>query len=390
MKIAGIIAEYNPFHKGHAHQIEQTRRQTGCDYIVVCMDGAFTQRGEAACLDLHTRAKMALSCGADAVFLLPALYAVRTADVFALGGVSILGGLGCDVLSFGSETTDLGLLKQLAQLREHEPAGLSAAIQQKMSFGMSHARARGEALAEYLQIAPEILNAPNAILGSEYIRAIEKLNLSMEPFAVERIGSYHDANTAVPFPSASAIRKTMQEGQNAADFVPEAVQSFIRNAPKMHEADDLLLHILRNMTQEQIAALPDVNEGLECRIKKCVQTAGSRLELIEMVKCKRYTHARLSRLCAHAMLGLTAELASCHPMPEWAYLAGMRTDAKPLLAELSARSGLPIISDPVKLAEDEVFQLECRAADLRALLCDEPAHRRSGQMFTNKFVRVPS
>lgn len=388
MKIAGVIAEYNPFHRGHQYHIEQTRRQTASDYVVTCMDGAFTQRGEAACLDLHTRVRMALTCGADAVFLLPAMHAVRTADVFALGGVAILGGLGCDVLSFGSETADLGLLKQLAQLREREPAGLSAAIQQKMSFGMSHARARGEALAEYLQIAPEILNAPNAILGSEYIRAIEKLNISMEPFAVERIGNYHDENTAVPFPSASAIRKTMQEGQNAADFVPEAVQSFIRNAPKMHEVDDLLLHILRNMTQEQIAALPDVNEGLECRIKKHVQTAASRTELIEMVKCKRYTHARLSRLCAHALLGLTTELANRHPLPEWAYLVGMRTDAKPLLAELSRRSALPIISDPTKLINDEIFHLECRGSDLRALMCDEPAHRRSGQMFTNKFVRV--
>ena len=145
------------------------------------------------------------------------------------------------------------------------------------------------------------------------------------------------------------------------------------------------IRIRRSMTEEQIAMLPDVNEGLECRIKKCAQTASGRSELIEMVKCKRYTHARLSRLCAHALLGLTEEMAARHPLPEYAYLVGMRSEAKPLMAELAARSQLPILSSPV---DDEVFRLECRAADLRVLMCDDAALRRSGQMYTQKFVRV--
>ena len=100
MKIAGIIAEYNPFHSGHAWHIEQTRR-AGYDAVVVCMGGHFTQRGEPAILSRWDRARMALACGADAVFELPALFAVRTADAFARGGVAILDGLGADALSFG-------------------------------------------------------------------------------------------------------------------------------------------------------------------------------------------------------------------------------------------------------------------------------------------------
>jgi len=386
MKIAGIIAEYNPFHNGHAHHIAETRRKTGCDYVVVCMDGAFTQRGEAACLDLHTRARMALMCGADAVFLLPAMYAVRTADVFASGGVAILGGLGCDYLSFGSETGDTELLQKLAKLRENEPAEISAAIQQKLALGMSHARARGEVLAKYLNADTEIISAPNAILAGEYIRAIDKLGFHMTPVAIDRIGAYHDESLHT-FASASAIRGAMRTNKAAASaFVPEAVQGFVRNAPAMHEPDDLLLHILRDMSESELAALPDVNEGLECRVKKCAQTASGREALIDMVKCKRYTHARLSRLCAHALLGLTEEMTKRHPLPEYAYLIGMRSDAKPLLTELSVRSQLPILSSPV--ADDEVFQLECKAADLRALMCDGAEHRQAGQMYTQKFVRV--
>ena len=94
MKIAGVIAEYNPFHNGHAHHLKETRRRGNCDFIVVCMDGSFTQRGEPACMDKWTRARISLKCGADAVFELPALWALQPADGFARGGVAVLGGLG--------------------------------------------------------------------------------------------------------------------------------------------------------------------------------------------------------------------------------------------------------------------------------------------------------
>ena len=64
LKIAGVIAEYNPFHAGHAYHLQQKRVRTGCDYIVVCMAGSYTQRGTAACLSKWDRARMALTCGA--------------------------------------------------------------------------------------------------------------------------------------------------------------------------------------------------------------------------------------------------------------------------------------------------------------------------------------
>ena len=125
MKIAGIIAEYNPFHNGHAWHIAETRRLTGCQYVVVCMDGHFTQRGEAAVLSKWDRAACALRCGADAVFELPALFAIRSADAFARGGVGVLGGLGVDALSFGSELMDLSLIEKLADIHKKEPTSVS-------------------------------------------------------------------------------------------------------------------------------------------------------------------------------------------------------------------------------------------------------------------------
>ncbi|MBR1821287.1 MAG: nucleotidyltransferase family protein, partial [Clostridia bacterium] len=233
MTIAGIIAEYNPFHGGHAWHVAQTRRLTGCDYVIVCMGGHFTQRGEPALWSKWARARMALACGADAVFELPALFNLRTADAFARGGVDILGGLGCDALSFGSETEDLSLLRSLAALRADEPEEISDRVREKLNAGMAHARARGEAVAEALNVPAEALNRPNTILAAEYIRAIEGGGYDMRPVAVPRIGDYHDSALG-DFASASAIRAAIGRGD------VEAALASIPDAARPHAAPDAL------------------------------------------------------------------------------------------------------------------------------------------------------
>ena len=389
LKIAGVIAEYNPFHAGHAYHLQQTRVRTGCDYIVVCMAGSYTQRGTAARLSKWDRARMALTCGADAVFELPALFAVRTADVFARAGVTILNALGVDALSFGSETEDLP--ERMAEIRMSEPESVVGMVRENLSAGMSHARAWGVAAAEYLGVDETLLNAPNAILAAEYIRAMREIDSRMEPIAIQRRGGYHDPTfSGEGFASATAIRVALAEGRtgDALRAVPAEVRSILVEADAMHDPDDLLLHRLRTMTEAEIAALPDVAEGLERRVKRCAAQAATRQALIDMLKCKRYTWARLSRLTAHALLNLTQDLADRHPVPEYARLVAMREDARPLLKEMKSRTKLPILSDPAKLSENEIFQLECRATDLRALQCSCPAHRQANQEFTRKFVKL--
>ena len=390
MKIAGIIAEYNPFHSGHEYHIAKTREITRCDYVVVCMSGNFVQRGEAACMDKWKRAEMALKCGADAVFELPALFALRTADAFACGGAAVLDGVGCDYLCFGSETADIEYLKKAAGIRENEPAEISEMVKAGLSEGKSHARALGEATAQYLGLPADALNAPNATLGVEYIRAIWRLGSAMQPVAVERVGAYHaESIEEGGFASASAIRRAVFDGNIAAARlgVPENVREYISESG-MHAPDDILLHTLRNMTPEIIKLLPDVNEGLENRVHKCAQTAATMEELIASIKCKRYTQLRLNRLCAHAMLHLTQQLADRHPLPEYARLIGMRSDAAPLLTEIGRRAKLQVVSDASKLRDNEIFRLECRATDLRALMCDDQDERKAGQEFTRKFVKA--
>ena len=279
MTIAGIIAEYNPFHNGHAWHVAETRRRTGCDYIVVCMAGHFTQRGEPARWSKWARARMALACGVDAVFELPALFAVRTADAFARGGAGVLGGLGCDVLSFGSETEDMALLKRLADLRSVEPQALADAIRANLDAGMSHAKARGEAVTAQLGVEPEAVNRPNLILAAEYLRAIGEGGYALRPVAIGRRGDYHD-DAVGAFASAGAIRAALDRGESAA---ARAAMPVWMEPDALHPMDDLLLHALRGMGLERLAQLPDVSEGLEHRLyaacrewrTACIACAGS-------------------------------------------------------------------------------------------------------------------
>ncbi len=387
MKIAGIIAEYDPFHNGHAWHIRQTRRLTGCDRVVVCMDGHFTQRGEAAMLSKWDRARMALACGADAVFELPALFAVRPADAFARGGVAILDGLGVDALSFGSEIEDMDVLKRLAALRRDEPEALSGQIRKKLAEGKSHARAQGEAVSELLGLDRDVINRPNAVLGTEYLRSLEERGSAMAAVAVPRRGGYHDEEMG-EYASATAIRLAWArgDGRAAMEAIPEAARPWA--VPEaMHPMDDMLLYRLRQMTEEELASLPDAGEGLEHRLFRLCREAAGREALLDALKCKRYTRARLSRMLTHALLGVDRALVEAVTQPRYARLIGLRPGAEPLLKDLSARSALPIVSRGAELVGDPCFELECRATDAWSLLHDDPALRIAGRELTERFVK---
>ena len=388
MRIAGIIAEYNPFHNGHAWHIERTRRITGCDYVIVCMAGHFTQRGEPVCASKWARARMALTCGADAVFELPALFATRSADAFARGGVAILGGLGADWLSFGCETDDMQLIRGLAAIKAEEPESVSRRVREKLDAGMAHARAWGEAAGDYLGTSGEAVNRPNLALAAEYVRAIAAGGFDMRPVAVLRRGGYHDEDLGA-FASASAIRAAFERGEveAALEAVPESIRA-LATPDIMHPMDDLLLHRLRSMSLEALAALPDAGEGLEHRVHRLCRTCGSREALLDALKCKRYTRARLGRMLTHALLGVDRALVEACPTPPYARLLGVGDGAEALLPELGRRARIPIASNAKELRDSPCFELECRATEIWALLHDDPTARAAGREFTEKFVRV--
>ena len=207
--IVGIVAEYNPFHLGHAYQLQYAKETLGADYCIVVMSGPFTQRGTPALFDKYTRASHALACGADLVLELPVIYATASAEAFALGAVSVLENTGIvDTLLFGCEADDITPLKEIASLLVSEQDDYKKALQAELANGKAFAEARAIALnhSEYASL----INTPNNILAVEYLKALKRLNSSIEPIGLKRKGSgYHDETLQSPMASATAIRKAI-------------------------------------------------------------------------------------------------------------------------------------------------------------------------------------
>ncbi len=394
MRVAGVIAEYNPFHNGHRHHLNETRRATKCDYLVVALSGAFTQRGEPALVDKWTRAQMALSGGADLVVELPAVFAVRTADHFARGGVELISALGAEWISFGSETGSLRALNEMSRVLAEEPPVLRSAIRARLAEGKSHARARGEALAEYLNLPAASVNAPNTVLALEYLKANRALEKPMKVAVIRRTGAGYHSRELGPTASASAIRAALRDGREREAFaaMPETSAQLIREAgpdamARPDALDSLLLYRLRSLEAAQIAALPDVSEGLEMRVKRLSAQAPDREALLSALKCKRYTMARLSRLCVHALIGMDRALTDAVVCPPYARVLGFRDRARPLIREIASYGRLPLVSSAVSLSGDPCFRMECRATDVWGLATGDPRLRRAGRDFTEK-IRI--
>ncbi len=381
MRIVGVIAEYNPFHAGHAYQLQKARELAQADAVVVVMSSVFTQRGDAALLSPADRAKMALSCGADAVFSLPAAWAVRDAEHFALGGVSVLAGLGCNAISFGTEVTNLPLMQEIARRLETPAPEFDEAVRTRMTGGLPYPAALSAAMETALPGAAALLDTPNSTLAICYLRAMLRLNAQMDVVPVQRIGSYHDASLGDTLPSATAIRAAYQQGDWRAirAAMPEKAFAILRAAEeqgRIHRPGSLdaaLLYRLRTMSAEDYAALPDVSEGVENRLSAAAQTALTREDLLLSAKTRRYPYARLSRLATHALWGLTgSDLPQDGLSAAW--LLGFRKEQRVLLSELSARAALPIIGKAADFDRSQPwFQAELRAYDIWSLGAGLPA-----------------
>lgn len=392
MRLCGVIAEYNPFHNGHAHQLAEARRRSGCDYLIVCMDGGMTQRGDAALLDKGTRARMALLHGADLVIELPALFAVRPADWFARGGVLTLGALGIDVLSFGCETDDLELLTRLKTAFHGNDPSIEQAVRDRLSAGQSHARARGEAVSEALNVPSSLLASPNLTLALEYMRAADALERPVEFYPVARRGDYHDPGLG-EFSSASAIRAAVLAGQGGwRSAMPDDCAETLRRCldegryARPDALDTTLIYLLRR--EKSLNGLCDVTEGFDNLFLRHAQTCWSREDLLEKVKCKRYTYARLNRFCAHVLMNLTRADAQTHPAPEYIRVLGFRQDAQPLMKHLKKNAALPLITDAARLKNNALFQFERTATDLQSLSMAAPEERAAGRDMTEPVVIV--
>lgn len=377
MRAAGVVAEYNPFHRGHKYHLAETRRLLGEDRAVVCvMSGSWVQRGECALTDKWTRAALALQGGADLVLELPLPWAISSAEGFARGAVETLKATGVvDTLSFGSESGDVENLRTLARALEGE--GYAAALREELDKGKPFAEARQKALERQVGDRAKALAGPNDSLGVEYLRAAGE---DLAAVAVQRQGVFHDSLCpGEEYASASLLREKLRRGENVSPWVGEEAREALVQAglARMEHIERAMLARLRQMGEADFAALPDsgAKEGLPVRLVRAARQAGSLEEFYALAKTRRYAHARIRRLALWAFLGMTA--ADRRSSPRYLRVLGMNGRGKALLREMKACSTVPILTKPAHIRAMDgpaqaLFALECRGTDLFGLCFDDP------------------
>ncbi len=402
MKIAGIVAEYNPFHNGHAYHIEKMRcAKSSCraTHIVAVMSGNFVQRGGPAMMPKNYRVRAALYGGADLVLELPMPWAMASAEAFAFGAVSILDALGCvDILSFGSECGEIGLLDKAVSTLESQK--FSRLLHLFLDMGISFPQARQRAVTEISgnKIA-SLFETANNTLGIEYIKALRRLNSPITPFTVRRFGAGHDEDLPIgDMASASTIRKLVNGGrlENAAPYMPPDARNILNKAMLAGQcpADNrrierAILAVLRTMTIEQLSHLPGISEGLENRLYDAIRESGSLDELTERVKTRRYTLTRIRRIIFSGFLGLDAGFEK--QQPPYIRVLGVNERGTEILRAAKKSARLPLVSRVSRfetLGEyaKQIFSLECRASDLYGLALPTPLP--CSTEYTNKIVKV--
>lgn len=370
MRFAGIIAEYDPFHNGHAAQLAALKA-AGAEQIAVAMSTGAVQRGGLPILPEGPRVAAALDSGADIVIALPPPYACATAEQFAAAGVRLLAALGCDTLAFGAETPDAAPLLAVAELLQSGRA--EDALRANLTTGMTYAAARAAAAEEALPGAAALLQSPNNILGVEYCKAILAQQANLTPYPLPRFGAAHgDGATGLykgtPIASASTVRGLPLQDWLA--FVPPqaysgyciaAAEGLLLDKTKF---DTAILALLRSKTVEDFAQTRGVSEGLEHRLAAALRTATSVEELYTTLKTKRYPHARLRRFVLDAALGIPGNLP---PVPYLQVLG-----AKKAVLTLLKNASLPAsvsLAELAKTGEDAALigSLHSKMVDFSAL-----------------------
>lgn len=383
MITVGVIAEFNPFHKGHAYLFEQARALTGADRVIVVMSGDFVQRGAPAVFDKYTRTRMALAGGADAVIELPVIYATASAGEFARAGIRIFDSLGCvDYVCFGSECGDIATLQSASKILSNESDEFRETLARACKNGMSYPAAREQAFRSCTDDEELIkaISLPNNILAIEYISALRESGSSMIPVTVKRLGGgYHEERISGALSSATAIR-SMMDGAISADtfakaysqFVPESVIADIVNEQKslltMTE-NDFSMPLFMKLMEHDSASLQEYSDVTREMADSCYShrnQAKSFSDTVAMLKNKSITYTTVSRALLHIVLGIKKD--DCKRAVagvDYVRLLGFNREHSDVCRVMSDNLGDKFITKPADAdRSNPVLKLDIAAADI--------------------------
>ncbi len=318
MRTIGIICEYNPFHYGHQYLIEQAKKHGDGQFIVCVLSSNFLQRGVPSLVNKYDRAKMAILGGADLVIEIPSIFSCRNAKEYAYHAVNLLHKLGiCDTLIFGSESGDIKMLSDIADILIKEPEPYRIILKKFLQLGLSYPKARANALSAFLDnpLIDELVKSSNNILAIEYIIAIKQLLSPIKYETIKRQGaSYLDESLSKSFSSATAIRKSINSNGllSIKEQVPRSSYNILENKNFVFpdQLSQLINYKLASLTKSELQTFLNVTEGLENRLKEGASKHLSFTELVDFVASKRYPKTRIQRILIHILLGFTQDIIS--------------------------------------------------------------------------------
>lgn len=375
MNVVGIIAEYNPFHKGHAYQIQKAKEQCGAEFAVVVMNGDFVQRGEPAIFDKYTRTKEALLGGADLIFELPVRFGLSSAGDFAMGGILALNALPFVThLCFGTETGDLTPLLQAASFLCDEPDSYRTRVKHFVKQGILYPKARSLALAAESGLPTETWDSPNNILGLEYCVALQKLHSKIKPFTIRRKGQgYHDNDTPAlsDFPSATFLRKQIRKAGEKENL-------------SLSDFSSLIGYSL--LTAKDLCRIKDITPDLSDRIRNELPKYREINEFVKTIKNPSLTTGRIKRSFFQCLFDIEKE----EPVMPYLRVLGMKKEASSLLSQKENAScqiltklafDVPKMDDTAK----KLFAKDLLASDLyRQVFC-----HKYNQTLPNEYQHSP-
>ena len=377
--VAGIVAEYNPFHKGHALHIEKTRKICGAQAVVAALSSNFVQRGEPALADKWTRAQAALECGADLVLELPAIFSAHNAGVFANAAVDILAATRAVThLSFGAETPD-NLSDNIVNMILKEPEPFKLSLKKHLALGLSFVEARARAADEIIPGSAKIFAGSNNTLALCYLARIKKKNYAITPLPIMREGAAYNSERIEKISSATAIRRALREGRSAEAFdsMAESSARVIKEAllaGRLCIGSETYWKLLRaallRASPEELRGRAEISEGIEYKLRDAALAARSFKEWLDICTSKRYPAGRIRRASVHILLGLGHwfNRAAQRLGPPYIRPLAMNERGRALLHEMRKKSALPIVSTYGQAARISPYAAE--SARFEQLACE--------------------
>lgn len=357
MKSIGIIAEYNPFHNGHLYHIDKIKEKYPDYTIILVMTGNFTERGDVAIIDKWKRCEIALKHGVDLVIELPYPFATQSADYFAYGAVTLLEKLNCEKIVFGSESDNVDDLYLIAKTQIDNPE-FDRLVKIYSKFGNNYPTALSLALND---LTNKKIDEPNDLLGISYIKTILKNNYKIKYETIKRTNNYHDLELNNEISSASSIREALKNNLDITNQIPKDTISYYNDLHFIEDYFDILKYKI--LTEEDLSIYHTVEEGIDKLLKKNINKANNYSELIKLIKSKRYTYNKITRMLLHILCNFTKTKANLFKDISYLRILGFNDTGKSYLNKVKKNIDIPIISKICK-DKDPMLEFELQTTDI--------------------------